>query len=207
MQVVDDLGKVLLGLVLARNVVKLDALGGLDIDLGVGLAHVEHHGVASAAHLLHHLARENLPQTDEDDNGQHPAQDADEQRRLLNLLTRGGNTSIQQALHKTVVRHHRRLVDGLFIAAGEKDAVVLLLDLDLADLALLGHGDKGVVVHLFDLVLGHPRHRDEVEEQHEQHRDKVVVQQRLFRGLDFVHKNASSDHSNFRQKVHTNGKN
>ena len=189
-QVVDDLGEVLLGLILARDIVKLDALGGLDIHLGVGLAHVEHHGVASAAHLLHHLARHILSQRDKDDDGQHPGENADKCGRLLDLLTRGGDARVQKALHQTVVRHHCRLVDGLFIAAGEENAVGLLLDLDPADLALLCHGDESVVVDVLDLVLRDPRHGDEVEEHHKQHRHKVVVQQRLFRGLDFVHENA-----------------
>ena len=187
MQVVDDLGEILLGLVLARDVIKLDALGRLDINLGVGLAHVEHHGV-SAAHFLHHLAREDLSQPDEDEDRQHPAEDADEQRRLLNLFARGGNACVKQTLDQTVVRHHCGLVDGLFIAVGKEDAVGLLLDLDLADLALFGHGDKGVVIHLLDLVLRDPGHGNEVEEHHEQHRDKVIVQQRFFRGLDFIHR-------------------
>ena len=75
-------------------------------------------------------------------------------------------------------------------AAGEENAVGLLLDLDPADLTLLCHGDESVVVDVLDLVLRDPRHGDEVEEHHKQHRHKVVVQQRLFRGLDFVHENA-----------------
>ena len=100
MQVVDDLGEVLLGLVLARDIIKLDALGGLDVHLGVGPAHVEHHGVATAAHLLHHLARHILSQRDKDDDGQHPGENADKQRCLLDLLTRGGDARVQQALHQ-----------------------------------------------------------------------------------------------------------
>ena len=189
MQVVDDFGEVLLGLVLACHVAEANAFGRFDIDLGVGLPHVEHHGVA-AAHLLHHLAGHELSQRNKDDNGQHPRKNTDERRRLLDLLARGGNACVEKTLHKAVVRHHRRLVDRFFIRACEENAVVLLLNLHLADLALLGHGDEGVVVHFFDLMLGHPRHGDKVEEHHNKERHHIVVEQRLFRGFDFVHENA-----------------
>ena len=46
MQVIDDLLQVLLGLVLTGHIGKVDALGGLDVDLGIGFAHAaEHHRV------------------------------------------------------------------------------------------------------------------------------------------------------------------
>ncbi len=187
MQVVDDLGEVLLGLVLARDVVKLDALGRLDINLGIGLPHVEHHEVVPA-HFVHHLAGHILPQCDKDDDRQHPAEDIHQQRGLLDLLSRGGNARVQQPLDKPfVIGEHRRFVDGFLILIRKQDPIFLLLDLHLADLALFGHGDKGIVIHLFDLMLGQPWHGDKVEEHHDQHRDHIVVQQRLFRRLDFIH--------------------
>ena len=181
MEVVDDLGQVLLGLVLTGHVVKLDALGGLDIDLGVGLAQVEHQGVASAAHFLHHAAGDDLPDADKDDQRQHPTQNVHQQRALLDLLAGGGDASVQQTLHQSVVGDDGGLVDGLFILAGKQDAVALLLDLHLADLALLRHGHKGVVVHVLDLVLRQPRHGQQVEQHYHQKHDQVVVQQRFFR--------------------------
>ena len=74
---------------------------------------------------------------------------------------------------------------------GKQDAVALLLDLHAAQLALLRHGHKGVVVHVLDLVLRQPRHGQQVEQQQHQHRDNVVVEQRLFGGLDLSHTSAS----------------
>ena len=41
MEVVHDLRQVLLGLVLTGHIGEFDAVGGLDIDLGVALAHAE----------------------------------------------------------------------------------------------------------------------------------------------------------------------
>ena len=181
MEVVDHFLQVLLGLVLTGHVVKLDALGGLDVDLGVGLAHVEHQGVASAAHFLHHAAGDDLADADEQDQRQHPAQNIHQQGALLDLLAGGGDARVQQALHQPVVGDDGGLVDGLFILAGKQDAVALLLDLHLTDLALLRHGYKGVVVHIPDLMLRQPRHGQQVEQHHDQKRDQIVVQQRFFR--------------------------
>ena len=152
MEVVDDLGEIFLGLVLPGDIGKLDALGRFDIDLGIGFPHVEHHGIA-AAHLFHQLAREDLSQDHKKDQGQDPAQDAHQEGGLLDLLPGGGDPGIQKPLDELRVGNHSRFVDGLFVFVGEEDAVALFLELHLADLALLGHGDKGIVVHILDPVL------------------------------------------------------
>ena len=89
MEVVDHLLKVLLRLVLARDIGKADALRGLDVDLGVGFAHAEHHGACAAAGIAHHLFIHVLAEADEDDYRQHPSQQEAEKRRgLLNYLLR-----------------------------------------------------------------------------------------------------------------------
>ena len=189
-EVVDDLRQVLLGLVLAGHIGKLDALGGLDVDLGVGLAHIEHQGVA-AAHFLHQAAGDDLTDGDKDHQRQDPAQDIRQQGSLLDLLAGGGDAGVQEPLHQAVVRHDGGLVDGFAVGGGKEDAVALLLDLHLADLILLGHGDEGVVVHLLDLVLRQPGHGQQVEQQHQQYHDHVVVDQRFLGGFDLVHGKAS----------------
>ena len=190
MQIVDDLGEVLLRLVLAGDVVELDALGGLDIDLGVGLAHVEHHRVA-AAHLLHHAAREELADEDKHEQRHDPGEDAREHGGLLDLLAGGGDARRQQTRDEVVVRHHGRFIDGGAVGFRKEDAVVLLLDLHLADLAVFGHGDEGVVVHVLNPVLGHPRHGEEVEQQQKHQHEDVVKQQGLFGGFHFIHTDSS----------------
>ena len=188
MEIIDDLRQILLGLVLTGHVVKANSLGGLHIHLGIGLAHIEHHGI-TAAHFLHQLPGHELPQGDEDQNGGHPAQNIHEQGGLLDLLAAGRNTGVQQSLDKLAVRgDHSGLVDGLFVLAGEQDPVVGLLDLRPTDLPLFRHRHKGVVVHLLNLILGQPGHGDEVEQHHQQHGHHVVEDQRLFRGMDLIHR-------------------
>ena len=191
MQIVDDLLQVFLGLVLARNIGEVDALGGLNIDLDVAAAHAEHHRVA-AAELVRHLLGHILPEGDKDQDGEHPAENVHEQRGLLDLLALEGNARLQKPGGEVVVRHHGGLVDNSLVLIGKENAVVLLLNFDLADLVLLDHLDKGVVVHLLDLVLREPRHGKEIEEKYREHGDGVVEDQRLFRGFDFFHKRPSN---------------
>ena len=191
MQIVDDLLQVFLGLVLARNIGEVDALGGLDVDLDVAVStQAEHHRVA--AELVRHLLGHILPERKEDQNGQHPAENVHEQRGLLDLLALEGNARLQKPGGEVVVRHHGGLVDNSLVLIGKENAVVLLLNFDLADLVLLDHFDKGVVVHLLDLVLREPRHGKEIEEKYREHGDGVVEDQRLFRGFDFFHKRPSN---------------
>ena len=67
-QVIHDLLQVFLGFVLTGHIGKADAVGGLDIDLGVGLAHAaEHHGARAAAGLFHQLFVHVVAQCHKDD--------------------------------------------------------------------------------------------------------------------------------------------
>ncbi len=72
-EVIHDLLQAFLRLVHAFHVVKFDSVGGLDIHPGAGIAAVEHHGVGAAG-SVHQLFGHELPQSDEQHNGQHPGQ-------------------------------------------------------------------------------------------------------------------------------------
>ena len=74
MEVGDNLGKIFLGLLLPGHIAELHPLGALDVDLGLGAAQAEHHGVPAAPHALHHLAGHVLADGKEDQEGQHPGQ-------------------------------------------------------------------------------------------------------------------------------------
>ena len=68
-----------------------------------------------------------------------------------------------------------------------KPDVVLLLDLNCADLAVIYHIDKSVVVNFLDLMLAYPRHCDKIEHQQKDEHYRIVIHQRLFGGFNFVH--------------------
>ena len=184
-EVVDHLLEALLGLILSGHVGELDALGGFDIDLGVGFA--EHQGVGSA-HLVHHPLGDILPQRHKDHDGQNPVEQRAQQRvGLLDDLAGKLGARVLEGLHQVGIGYHAGLVDGGLIRVGEEDLVLRLLHLDLADLLVLRHLQKGVVVHLLDLPLGDPGHGQEIEEQQDEQHDDIVVDQRFFRGLYFIH--------------------
>ena len=185
-QIIDDLLQILFGLVLAGHIREADAVGGLDIDLGGGLAHAAEHHRVRAAGLLHQLPVHNIAQPDEEDDGQHEAQQKAHQRRgLLDDLAGKLCACVVKALGQVGVVHEARLVDLRFVFIGKKDLVGF--HIHPADVLLLGHGHEGAVVHFLDLPFVHPRHEHEVEQhQHQQH-DGIIDGQRLFGGLDFFH--------------------
>ena len=78
-QVLHDLLQVFLGLLFARHIRKLNAFRGLDVDLGVALAHSEHQRVRPAR-LVHHSLVEHISQPGEDSDRQHPGEKEGEQR-------------------------------------------------------------------------------------------------------------------------------
>ena len=183
-QVVHDLGKVLLGLVLAGHVGELDAVGGLHVDLGVALAHVEHHGVCAACGLGQ-LAGQQLAQQHEDQNRSDPAhKEAQQRRHLLDDLAGELRAGGVQPLGAVGIVHQAGLVD-LALLVGEQDAVGL--NLHLIDLLFVGHGDEGAVVHLLNLHLADVGHQQGVEQKQRQHDDQIVEYQRLFRRFDGIH--------------------
>ena len=69
MEIVHDLGKAFLRLVLPGDIVKTDAVRRLDIDLGVALSHAEGHDIL-AAHLIHELLSHEVAENNKDDQRQ-----------------------------------------------------------------------------------------------------------------------------------------
>ena len=186
-QVIHDLLQVFLSFILTGNIRKADAVGGLHIDLGVGLAHAaEHHGPRAAAGLFHqlfvHLVAD---EAEQQDGQQEPDQEIEHRRPLLHDLAGKLCSGIIQALGKLRVVHQAGLVDLLFLFIGKNDLVGF--NIHTADVLFLGHGHKGTVVHFLHLTLAHPRQQHKVEQQQDRQHDGVVDRQRLFGRLDFFH--------------------
>ena len=81
-------------------------MGGLDVDLGVGLAHAAEHHRVRAAGLFHELFVHEIAQPDEEDDGQHKAQQKAHQRRsLLDDLAGKLGPRVVEALGQVRVVH------------------------------------------------------------------------------------------------------
>ncbi len=93
-------------------------------------------------------------------------------RGLLDLLAGRGNICVKQMRNEVVIRQHGSLVNFSVVISLEKNAVVLLLDLNCADLTVIYHIDKSVVVNFLDLMLTYPRHCDKIE--HQQRMSTIV---------------------------------
>ena len=191
-QIVHDLGKVFLRLVLARHIVKPDALRRGDVDLGVALSHAEHHGVSAASGALQQLFVHVLANADEDHQRQQPreqkAQQGGHRGRRNFGECRAGRI---QALGQTGIVHCAGLVNFGAVLIGEQDFVVL--DFNFADLLPLRHAHERAVVHFFDPVLVDERHGQKIEQQQRREHNGVIKDQRLFRFLDLMHMLHSSD--------------
>ena len=173
MEIVDDLLQVLLGLILAGHVGKADALGGLDIDLGIGLPCAEHHGPGASGPVRQLLGHQ-LADGDEQDDGQHPRQhDAQQGGGLLHNVPGKLRPGIVQPLGQVRIVHGAGLIDLAAVLVGEDDLVVL--HLHLADLLVFGHGHEGAVVHLLHRVAGHQGHQQKVDQQQHHQGDAIVV--------------------------------
>ena len=186
-EVVDDLLQVFLCLVLACYIRKPDAVGGLDIDLGVGSScAAKHHGAGSASCLFHQLFVHLVADEAEQQDGQHePDQKTQHRGALLHDLAGELGACFVEALGQPGVVHDAGSEYLTVVFVGEYDLVGL--DIHLADVVLFGHAHKGAIVHFLHLPLGEPGHKHKVEDQqHDQH-DGVVDRQRLFGRLDFFH--------------------
>ena len=184
-EVVHNLLQALLRLVHALHIRELDAVRGFHINPGLAAAHVEHHGLGAAG-LVHHLAGQELPQSHKENDGQQPAQQHRQNGRgflhdLAGELRPGGVKPLRQPR----VVHLAGLVYGFFVLISEDDLVIL--HLHQAHFALLGHADKGAVIHLLDFPAVENGHEDGVEEHQHQHHHKIVKQQRTPGLLDLVH--------------------
>ena len=179
MEVVHDLGQVLLGLVLAGHVGKADAVRGLDVDPGVGLAHPEGHAVL-AAHLLHHLFAHILPQPDEDGQRQHKGQQKAQNGRALVADAVKGGAGFVQPLGQGGVVHGPGLVELGIVLVGKGDLGAG--DLHHTDVFFLDHIHEGAVVHLVDLRPHQHGRYDQIEQAQNGQHQNIVVDQR-FLGL------------------------
>ena len=185
-QIVHDFRQIFLGLVLARHIGELDAVGGFHIDLGVGFSHVEGHGTCAAACPVHQLFGHELPQHHENNHWQNPGQQNGKQRRsFLNDLAGEYRSGVLQTVNQTGVVHQAGFVNGGAFLIREQDLVVL--HLNPADVLLLRHGHKGAVVGFPDLPLQDPGHQQQIEEHNAQKYHKIVVDEWFLWLFDFVH--------------------
>ena len=171
MQVVDNFLQVLLRLFLARDIGELDAGLARDIDLGVALAHVEHHAVP--AKVLHHPAVQHPSEEIEDGDREYPGkQEVGEGGQLLDNLAGEGDVCVVQAFHQVRVVHQPGLVEIAILI--RKDNLVRL-QLDLVDLVVFRHGHEGAVVDLPDTWSDHLREHQEVEQENQEKSQKVII--------------------------------
>ena len=85
---------------------KPDALRGFYIDLGIALAHTEHHGVSSAR--LHHLLVKEIVQAGKNTDRKHPGeQEGQKRRHRPNDLTSELDAVLMKAVRKRKVRDRR----------------------------------------------------------------------------------------------------
>ena len=159
-----DLCEIFLGLIFSCHVVKPDPFGGFDVDLGVALAHTEHHGVAAG--LVHHLLRHVPSQEYKEDDRQHPVHQQGHPRGSLPLYLAGEfRTGFVQSFRQFIIIYHAGLIyDVLVFFICKYDFVFLRLDLHLADLFVFSHGNELAVIHFLDLTLLHPWHQNQVAE-------------------------------------------
>ena len=190
MEVIHNLLQTLLRLVHAFHVGKFDAVGGLNVDPGVGLAAVEHHGIGAAG-SVHELFGHKLPQRGKKHDGQNPVQqDGDQRRGFLDNLPAECRAGVIKPGYQLRIIHEAGFVYLGSVLVGEEDLVVLYLH--LADFLTFRHGDKGAIVHLHNLPPGNPGHQQEVEQHQRDHDQGVVVNQRLLWFLYFIHIRISS---------------
>ena len=188
MQEIDDLLEGVLGLVLARDVVKRLAGLRLDVDLGVRLA--ERHGIA--AHLLAHPAEHEGAEGVEDDQRQHPGeQELDDRAHLLRDDLREGHARVEQAVDDLVIRRDAvgHIVGSLAVVEllGRGEGDLCVVDLDGLDLSLFEHREELGVGDLLDAVALNLREEQRVEQHDHDQRNDIVDDQRLFRVFLFVH--------------------
>ena len=78
-------------------------------------------------------------------------------------------------------------VDRCLLFVGKQQPVLLFLQLDLAHIAILQHGEECVVIDGLDLALGQPGHDKRIEKHQTEYHDEIVKNQWLFRGFDLFH--------------------
>lgn len=163
----------------------MNALCRLDVNLGVALAHAEHHGVF-AARLIHELFAHVLAETDKDNQRQNKGQQETENwgSGLLDFLLELC-AGIVQTLYQLRVIHFTGLVCGLVGFVGKNNFAVV--NFDFSDVFVSNHAQKRAVIDILDLMLHEHRPCDQVQQNHDQQNDSVIKDQRLFGVFDFFH--------------------
>ena len=186
MEIVDYLCKALLSLVLTRNVAEMYSLRRGDIDLCVALAEAERQGVL-ATRLLHQLFCHILTESDENQQREHECQQkADNGRGCGFDILRKLRARVVEPLGQRRVVHRAGLIDYFFIVLFGEDYLIVL-DLDISDFFLLYHAHECAVVN-FDYPRFYKQGRhNNIEEHDDKQRNAVIENQRLLRGLYFLH--------------------
>lgn len=106
----------------------MNALCGLDVNLGIALAHAEHHGIFAAC-LIHEFFAHVLPEADKDNQRQNKGQQEAENRGsgLLDFLLKFC-AGIVQTLYQLRVIHFTGLVCGLVGFVGKNNFAVVNFD-------------------------------------------------------------------------------
>lgn len=186
MEIVDYLRKALFRLVFTRNVAEMYSLRRGDIDLCVALAEAERQGVL-AARLLHQLLCHILTESDENQQREHEGQqEADNGRGCGFDILRKLRARVVEPLGQRRVVHRAGLIDYFFIVLFGEDYLIVL-DLDISDFFLLYHTHECAVVN-FDYPRFYKQGRhNNIEEHDDKQRNAVIENQRLLRGLYFLH--------------------
>ena len=187
-EVIYDFSQAFLRLVHALHIGKADAVGGFHIHLGVGF--VEGQGIG-AAHFIHHLPGQELPDGGEHHQRQNPGQhEAEEGRGFLNDFAGELRPGGVEPIGAAGILHQAGFENFILLFIGENNLV--FLHIHPADILVFGHGHEGAVVHLLNLPLQKPGHGQRVEQRQNQHHHQIVENQRLFRLFHFIHRKSSS---------------
>ena len=162
MEIVHDFRKVFLCLIFTRNVGKFNTVRGVNINLGVALAHVEHHGILTA-HFLHHVFGNELTDQKECGDRKNPIKnDLREDTGLLYNLTRKVCTRRMKSLGESGIVYNACFINLFFFFIGKYDIILGFDDLDEPNVALIGHRHKGAVIGFFNLRIHNHRHNDHI---------------------------------------------
>ena len=185
MQIIHYLGETFLGLVLTRNVAEVYAFRGLDIYLGVALAHSAEHERILAAGLAHKAFIEVLAQGDKEYYRQHTGNKITHQRAhglfYYPVECRAG---FVQPLCKVGILHGAGVV---YLALLVHEGYLISIHLHLVHFLVVDHAHEGAVIHLLDRVVHQHRRYERVEQHHAKQHYAIVKQQRLLGRFYFFH--------------------
>ena len=177
-QKINDFGKKLLCLVLARHVGKFDAGGGFDIYLGVAFAKRHRPAGAAAHHALVHLPEKKLTEGDKQDRRKDEADQNAHKRRLLrgNLADelRAGAADL---LDKLVARIDQTGFADLgfpVLFNRIKNHIILQVDLDFFDLVGIQTVQKIAVGGFHNAAPHQPWQHKNIEHKHDDEGDNRV---------------------------------